>query len=141
MLSRLGPSSEYFLSQRYKLRTQIPGESVYARRDFFKQLPDHILGNHLRIKVMNSSVFAVNIFSRLPRDSLAALKLACRDFVWLIETFDIIAEDSGWRKGIQFFEDRCKVCKRKRNRGDSSLCRSHPKVTNKIGPTVICYNI
>jgi len=112
LLSRLGPSSEYFLSQRYKLRTQIPGESVYARRDFFKQLPDHIL---------------VNIFSRLPRDSLAALKLACRDFVWLIEAFDIIAEDSGWRKGIQFFEDRCKVCKRKRNRGDSSLCRSHPK--------------
>lgn len=112
LLSRLKPKSEYFLSQRYRLRTQIPGEMVYEKRDFFKQLPDHIL---------------VNIFSRLPRPALANLKLACRDFIWLIEAFDIISDDSGWRRGIEYFEDRCKVCKRKRIHGDSSVCRSHPK--------------
>ena len=75
--------------------------------------------------------YLVNIFCRLPRSSLANLKLACRDFVWLIEYFDIIAGDSGWRKGADYLGDRCKVCKQKRRLGDSSICRFHPKVRPK----------
>jgi len=115
-IETLTAPNHWYNTARYELRKCIPSDKVYAKRDYFKQLSDHIL---------------VNIFSRLNRRSLSALKMTCRDFEWIIFHFDILAHDSGWRKGKHYQEDRCKFCKSKRTRGDTSLCRYHPK--NFIG--------
>ena len=47
------------INLRYKLRKCLPGESVYSKRDFFKQLPDHIIGK----TYMTSSVIMTSSLS------------------------------------------------------------------------------
>jgi len=113
LLRHVTHQSDWFFQQRNELRSQIPGEAIYAKRDFFKQLPDHLV---------------VNIFSGLPRADLANLKLVCRDFDWLIHAYDVLPHDSGWRPGRKYAEDRCEKCKRIRQRGDTSICRFHSKM-------------
>jgi len=106
------PICDSYNEARDALRRQLPGDQIYHKRDYFQRLPDHIL---------------VSIFSHLRRVDLSSMKLVCRDFNWIIQYFDIIAFDSGWRPGLLYREDRCKWCKRKRTRGDASVCRYHPK--------------
>jgi len=106
------PVSASYNEARDALRKQLPGDQLYHKRDFFRRLPDHVL---------------VAIFTQLNRRDLANIKLVCRDFAWIIAQFDILAGDSGWHRGEPYREDRCKWCKRKRQRGDASLCRYHPK--------------
>jgi len=109
---KLSHPAEWYNEARYNLRKNMPGDTVYQKRDLFKALPDHIL---------------LSIFSQLGRRDLFSLKRVCRDFDWLITYYDVVAPDSGWRTGVQYLEDRCKYCKRKRQPGDSSICRYHPK--------------
>ncbi|CAG5104579.1 Oidioi.mRNA.OKI2018_I69.chr1.g1355.t1.cds [Oikopleura dioica] len=113
LLRHVTHQSEWYFRQRNELRAQIPGEAIYAKRDFFQQLPDHLV---------------VNIFKELPRSDLANLKLVCRDFDWLIHAYDVLPFDSGWRPGRKYREDRCEKCKRVRQRGDTSICRFHSKM-------------
>ena len=133
---KLSHPAEWYNEARYNLRKNMPGDTVYQKRDLFKALPDHILRkaplyylsyNMTHICVF-SKIISVSIFSQLGRRDLFSLKRVCRDFDWLITYYDVVAPDSGWRTGVQYLEDRCKYCKRKRQPGDSSICRYHPKV-------------
>lgn len=109
---KLSSPAEWYNEARYNLRKNMPGDIIYEKRDLFKALPDHVL---------------LSIFSQLGRRDLFSLKRVCRDFDWLITYYDVVAPDSGWRTGVKYLEDRCKYCKRKRQPGDSSICRYHPK--------------
>ena len=44
LLRNSRPVGQNFLQMRNQLRSQIPGEANYHSRDFFKQIPDHIIG-------------------------------------------------------------------------------------------------
>lgn len=76
------------------------------------RLPDHVL---------------CNIFGHLGTRTLAALKMTCSDFQYVINFYDVRAVDSRWTADKRYIEDPCKQCRRHFTRGDQTMCRYHPK--------------
>ncbi|XP_068593289.1 F-box only protein 34 [Cebidichthys violaceus] len=99
-------ASHDFLLMRRRL------QQLLEPRAFLSALPHHLL---------------LNILTRLPTLSLAALKCSCRFFLSVIEDYGVRPSDSLWVSDPRYRDDPCKQCKRRFVRGDVSLCRWHHK--------------
>lgn len=95
-----------FLEVRWRLRRRLEPPP------FLTLLPHHLL---------------LHIFALLPTRSLAALQCACRYSRLIIDTYDVRPADSLWVRDPGYSDDPCKQCKKRRSRGDVSLCRWHHK--------------
>lgn len=98
--------SHEFLEMRFKIQLLLEPQQYLAF------LPHHVI---------------IKIFSLLPTQSLAALKITCHYFKFLIESYGVRPADSRWVCDPRYKDDPCKQCKRRFARGDVSLCRWHHK--------------
>lgn len=97
------------------IRIPLPSQSD---EDYLKQtcmilrLPDHALRR---------------VFSYLDTKDLASIKCTCFDFNFIVNFFDVRANDSRWTTDERYIDDPCKQCRHQFSRGDMSMCRYHPK--------------
>lgn len=87
-------------------------QQLLEPQPFLALLPHHLL---------------VQILALLPTRSLAALKCSCRYLRLIINTYNVRPADALWVSDPCYSDDPCKQCKKRRGRGDVSLCRWHHK--------------
>lgn len=102
-----GENGNNFSARRQQLENRL-----HSGRDWMSTLPDDVM---------------TQIFSHLDTRSLAMLKCVCKDFAFLVETYDIRGVDSQWVKDERYIEDPCKFCRKRFTVGDVSMCRYHAK--------------
>ncbi|CAL9686684.1 unnamed protein product [Knipowitschia caucasica] len=104
-----GPGGWDFLSMRRRVQSLLEPRSSVS---FLSLLPHHLL---------------LQLLLLLPTHALAALKCSCRYLQLVINTYDPRPCDALWVRDPRYRDDPCKQCKRRRRRGDVSLCRWHHK--------------
>ncbi|XP_039251755.2 uncharacterized protein LOC120329260 [Styela clava] len=83
-----------------------------TNQDWTSRLPDHVL---------------IQIFSLMDTKSLSMLKCVCKDFQFLIDSYDVRGTDSMWVKDERYIDDPCRFCRKRFTSGDVSMCRYHAK--------------
>lgn len=102
-------ASEDFLLMRHRLQCLLEPRMQVS---YLSLLPHHLL---------------LHILLLLPTRALAALKCSCRYLRLIIDEYDPRPLDALWVCDPRYRDDPCKQCKRRRGRGDVSLCRWHHK--------------
>lgn len=102
-------ASEDFLLMRRRVQSLLEPRMQVS---YLSLLPHHLL---------------LHILLLLPTRALAALKCSCRYLRLIIDEYDPRPLDALWVCDPRYRDDPCKQCKRRRGRGDVSLCRWHHK--------------
>ncbi|XP_071481760.1 uncharacterized protein [Diadema antillarum] len=109
-----------------------PSDSDYEESDSESDEPC-VASNEDIFAVMPVDIVA-KIFKYLDTRDLAHLKCTCKDFEWLINTFNIKGQDSKWVEMDSYRNDPCMQCGKIRDPwGDVSLCCWHPKIYYRNG--------